>query len=157
MNIVRRATVITDASHCPYTDAGGFGAWIRLDGEANALKYAGPLTGPIGSSTFAEVRAALIGIWYAAKNGATHVLIQSDCMTVIHLTAGRCKNPALVKMWLDAFARDDMRVMVTSRHVKGHGKIKDARTYVNAWCDINAKLHMNQGRKHARKAQKAKA
>lgn len=152
-----RATVITDASHCPYTDAGGFGAWIRLDGHKAPLQYSGPLTGPIGSSTYAEVRAALIGIWYAAKAGATHVLIQSDCMTIIHLNAGQCKNPDLVKIWLEAFARSDMRVMLTARHVKGHGKIKDARTYVNAWCDINAKLHMNAGRKAAHKARKANA
>lgn len=142
-----RATVLTDASYCDKTDSGGFAAWVRVDGIPDAMRYSGPLKSPVKSSTFAEVRAALIGIWYAARAGATHVLIQSDCMTIVHLTHGRCKNPDLVKLWLDAFARDDMRVMIVAKHVKGHGNIKDARTWVNAWCDDAAKSHMYKERR----------
>ena len=154
-----RATVITDASHCPHYDVGGFGAYIRVDGRKDAIKETGPLQGPIGSSTYAEIRAALIGIWFAARAGATHVLLQTDCMTLIHLKHGHCKNPALVKLWRDAFLRDDMPDLnnVSTRHVKGHGIIKDARTWVNAWCDDAAKSHMKQERVKARAYSKRKS
>ena len=154
-----RATVITDASHCPHYDVGGFGAYVRIDGISDALKFSGPLKGPIGSSTFAEVRAALIGIWYAYRNGGTHILLQTDCMTLIHLRREQCKSASLVELWRSAFDRPDMPDLstVSARHVKGHGVIKDARTWVNAWCDDVAKQHMKKERGKARAYSKTKA
>lgn len=154
-----RATVLTDASHCPHYDVGGFGAYIRVDGIKDAIRQSGPLVGPIGSSTFAEVRAALNGIWYAYQHGATHILLQTDCMTLIHLNNGQCKSARLVEMWQTAFDRPDMPELanISTRHVKGHGVIKDARTWVNAWCDEVAKQHMKKERVKARSYSKTKA
>ena len=147
-----RSTVITDASHCPKTGAAGFGAYIRIDGHPAPFQYSGPLKPPTHSSTFAEVRAALIGIWYAAKLGATDVLIQSDCMTIIHLANGRCKSAGLVALWREAMLRPDMQVRLEARHVKGHIAIKDARSWVNDWCDKQAKKHMYNERRLGRGA-----
>lgn len=140
-----RATVITDASFCATTGAGGWAAWVRLDTIKGPVKQSGCFHERQTSSTFAEVYAALNGIWIARALGATEILLQSDCMTVKHLRDGRCKSPGLVKAWTEALGREDMAgIKVSVRHVKGHNyhRTKDARTFVNDWCDRKAKEHM---------------
>lgn len=150
-----RATVITDASYCQQTGSAGWAAWVRIDGHFAAIKMSGQPKHPPVNSTFAEIYAALNGIWLAYHHGARDILIQSDCMTVIHLVAGRCKNQDMVKLW-----RDGMSLMpsanVAARHVKGHNynKVKDARTYVNDWCDRQAYFQMEKGRDKCRSVKK---
>ena len=150
----RRATLITDASFDHRFKVGGWAAWIRADGDGGRpFCRSGPLKGPIPSSTIAEVRAALNGVWLARTQfGATHVLLQSDCSAVIDLVEGRVKAQQLLDLWRDAFTRPDMQgVLLSARHVKGHGEIKDRRTYVNDGCDRYARQHMEKERHNVRK------
>lgn len=149
----RRATVLTDASYDQRWKVGGWAAWVRSDGDQRPLTMSGVLKGPpIENSTYAEVMAALNGIWLARNHAhATHLLVQSDCMAVIHLIQGQMKSPGLLQLWATGLGRDDMAgVQLVARHVKGHGQVKDARTYVNAWCDEYARLHMQKARHRAK-------
>lgn len=150
-----KATVITDASFCHQTRAAGWAAWVSIDGHFAAIKMAGATKVKPLNSTFAEIYAALNGIWLAHQHGADTVLIQSDCMTVIHLVAGRCKNTEMVRLWTEAMAL--IPVKLTARHVKGHnyGRVKDARTFVNDWCDKQAYFHMEKGRDKCRSAKRS--
>jgi len=59
----------------------------------------------------------------------TSVLAQSDC-----------------KGMLGRIPKHLYGVRVTTRHVKGHTSNPDARSYVNRWCDREAKKHMREGR-----------
>lgn len=145
-----RATVITDASHCPDTKVGGWAAWIRYDGDRGPTCRSGPLRGKIPNASHAEVRAALNGIWLAQTIGADRILLQTDCQTVLDLITGKLKAPDLVALWAAAFERADMKgLVIEGRHVKGHGPITDARTYINDWCDKFAKQHMKKARRDA--------
>lgn len=138
-----RATVITDASF--RGGYGGWAGWLRIDGHPLPIKESGQLRS-CENSTVAEVMAAANGVWLAAYYGATHILLQSDCMAVIHLTQRLTKSERLLGIWRELMDRPHMvGVHVTGRHVKGHGQIKDARTWVNDWCDKNARRHMEKG------------
>lgn len=153
-----RATVIADASF--YQGAkmdlrqgivrgpfAGWAAWIRVDGRPEAIKGSGVLT-KCNTSAEAEVYAVLNGAWLAAQAGAKTILVRTDCMAVIHLIEGRTKALALLSIWNDAFAREDMKGLTLSgRHVKAHGAINSAASYVNDWCDKYAGLAMQKARK----------
>lgn len=145
-----RATVITDASFCPNTKSGGWAAWVKGDGGI-VVKRSGALR-LCENSTHAEVAAAANGCWLAAASGARELLLQSDCMAVIHILRGACKAPLLLETWRLLMAMPVMQgVVVTGRHVKGHGRVKDARTWVNDWCDREARIYMEKGRGNARR------
>ena len=91
--------------------------------------------------------AAANGCFLAALNGATHLLLQSDCMAVIHLVNGRSRADRLLAVWGDLVAMPVLQgVYIAARHVKGHGKVHDSRTWVNAWCDRTAYKIMGEAR-----------
>ncbi|MCK9513557.1 MAG: reverse transcriptase-like protein [Pigmentiphaga sp.] len=149
-----KATVITDASFCPDTKIGTWAGWIKMD----VPPYPGPIRGSgrlrhSEDSTTAEVMAAANGCYLAAANGASHILLQSDCMAVIHLVEGRGKAERLLAIWEDLMGRGVMAgVFITARHVKGHGRIHNARTWVNDWCDRTAYEIMRKARAEHRTA-----
>lgn len=150
-----KATVISDASFflpTPHVKgakkAGGWAAWVKVDGFAGTVKGYGPLRKPLQNSAQAEVYAALNGIWLAAQYGGQRILVRSDCMAVIQLIEGRSRSPLLLQAYEEAMARPDMRgIELSARHVKGHGVIGCAATYVNDWCDTHAKLAMKAARR----------
>lgn len=144
----KRATVITDASYDWNHRVGGWAAWIRYDGDRGPLCRSGVIKGRPPNSTHAEVMAALNGIWLATTfSGASSILLQTDCMAVLHLVDKTTRAPDLLKLWNEAFTLPALNgLTITARHVKGHGRVHDARTYVNDWCDKYAKQHMREAR-----------
>lgn len=141
----RKATVITDASFDPKTGASGLAAWIKLDG-GRSIKTGGVLKGA-GNSTEAEILAAAYGVRLAAEAGASHILLQSDCMAVMHVVWKTATPNRMTQMWRDMLEEPKvLGVFVQARHVKGHGRIHDARTWVNDWCDRTAYKYMEQER-----------
>lgn len=147
-----RATVISDASFCNQNKArplGGWAAWVRVDGWGCPIKGYGTIGDKrLKRSTDAEVMAALNGIWLARRYGGRDILLRSDCMAVIDLMYGRVRKQHLVDIWASALAREDMQgIRLRGQHVKGHGVIHSAATWVNDWCDRNAKNAMRMARK----------
>lgn len=143
---MRWATVITDASYCDKTKKAGWAAWIRVDGIAHPIKKYASFKGKIGSSTIAEKKAAINGIWLAKKYGADAVLLQSDCLAVVHVIDKTTKKRNVLDEWNRWMENAGvLDVLVNSSHVKGHSTTQDARSYVNRWCD----RHSNKARKSA--------
>lgn len=133
-----RATIITDASWCPKTKAGGWAVWISADGWKH--RASGQFKAPPDDNNVAEVLAAINGLALAYRRGARMLLIQSDSVAVATaLKRGK---------WGMKPARDlhFPSCRIEFRHVKGHTRTQDARSYVNRWCDEQARLHMKEMR-----------
>lgn len=138
------ATVIVDASFCQFEKVAGWAGWVRIDGRDEAVKYSGPLT-ECTDSTLAEVKAAANGVWLASKAGASHILLQSDCMAVLHVLRGKSRAERLVGVWEELRAMPEVEGRyLYGKHVKGHGPIVSVRTYCNDWCDRMARAEMRK-------------
>lgn len=134
-----RATIITDASWCPNTRAGGWAAWVTLESKER-LRHHGPFRTQPQSSNEAELWASLNGIVLAYAAGARSLLVQSDCN---HVVLKATASEAYRTMRPLKFPEAEVRF----RHVKGHTSHAGARYWVNRWCDRNARRHMRDQRK----------
>jgi len=137
------ATVISDASYCSETNAGGWAVYIRIDGVGTPIKVHNMFRTLVTDSTAAEMRAALNGLWLAERNGAEAMLLQTDCLAVVNLINGNVRDSPLRKLFIDACEYACINpANVRARHVRGHTRVKDARSYVNRWCDRHARQAM---------------
>lgn len=143
-----RATVIPDASFCPIKKVGGWAAWASIDGYQRPVKGFGTFKTDLPTSTYAEVYAALNGVWLAARRGATRILVRSDCRAVEYLINGTISATDLRRVWTKALAAKELQdVVLESRWIKGHGSPqRSSAAYVNDWCDRNAKAAMKAAR-----------
>lgn len=139
------ATVITDASFCPKTKCAGWAAWVAHD-KGRVKKY-GAFKRQPKSSAQAELWAAINGITLATREGATDILLQTDCQSVVDLINGQAEKvyQALV------LAKQTARPRIVAVHVKGHTRNKESRFWCNRWCDTNAKAVMNAQRAQLQK------
>lgn len=138
-----RATVITDASFCHTSKAGGWAAWIAYDGGPKG-QHSGMFRSRPPNSGTAELQAALNGIWLAYQNGARDILVQTDCTSIVHAVqgvGGYANDYAVAKR--EHFPQAKVR----AKHVKGHSDTQDARSWCNRWCDTQAKHWMREQRK----------
>lgn len=144
-------TLMTDASHCAETGAGGFGFWC----VSNRGKLAGgkPFQGKIKDSYEAEMKAVAnalnIGIRSGIIASGDKVLIQLDNAGVIQCITKKKKPRADVKHVLEyifEYARDFL-IEIECRHVKGHSKKTESRYVSNKHCDRIAKHNMKLARK----------
>lgn len=140
-------TLFTDASWCPKTRAGGWAAWVKSD--SGTFKRSGRLSKDVTNSYFAELMAFVNGCYFAVSSvpDTTLLVAQTDCTTIMH----RIKEKKKLKPFEQhAYAILDNRlegVRLSVRHVKAHTSNTDPRSYINNWCDINAKLHMRSLRR----------
>lgn len=138
-----RATVITDASFCGKTKAGGWAAWIAYDKGAKG-RHGGMFRSRPSNSGIAELHAALNGIWIAYQNGARDILVQTDCMSIVHAVKG---VGGYAKHFRDARMKHFPQAVVRAKHVRGHTDKDDARSWCNRWADEHAKYWMKMQRK----------
>jgi ribonuclease HI len=138
-NSTLRATVNTDASFCPHTRAGGWAVWISIDGGIK-VKKSGMFKDRPRTSTEAELWAIFNGVWIAASMGVASLLVQSDCKTALaHLERNTMQTRQL-------HASLPCPVTIKTKHVKAHRDTDTARTWVNEWCDTEAKKWMRYQR-----------
>lgn len=135
--------MITDASYCSKSGAAGWAAWIAPDiGERQ--RYSGEFKTTQPSSTWAELRAAYNGLHLAYLLGARTILLQSDCV-VIATALNKPNGKYGFREFRDLYLPDLKEV--NYRHVKGHDyKNRAARSWVNRWCDQEARAHMRRHR-----------
>lgn len=134
-----RATVIADASFCPKTKAAGWAAWITPDVGVR-IQRAGKFLERPDDNNMAEAWAAMNGVAHAYRIGARVILLQSDCLAVGRMVSKGAYGYPAVRM--THFPDADIRF----RHVRGHTTLGDRRSYVNRWCDAEAKRHMREVR-----------
>lgn len=137
-----KATVISDASFCPYTKAAGWAAWIVIDGPLR-IKESGVLRKHCDASNDAELYALLNGIALAVKANPEidTMWVQTDCNYVLQLIEAKDKR------FFDLYnTLENTPKTLIPRHVKGHTQIQNARSYVNRWCDEHAGIAMRKER-----------
>lgn len=139
-------TIITDASFCPNTLAGGYGVWVASNRGRGT--FGGPLTGTKDSGE-AEAKAACNGLHHAITNGyvmrGDRVLIQLDCIPAIELFTRKRKARMAEKEaldWMERIAKaNDLTLQF--RHIKGHNNRCGAnRTKAQNKCDDTAGMYM---------------
>lgn len=129
-------TAICDASYCPKTQAAGWAIWLRMGRAERPYKKAGTFKHKPISSYQAEYWACLNAVRFALRNSPDFILIQNDNQQVIHnLTKG---TPALDRIMKKVI----WPLTIRFRWVPGHTKGNTPRTWVNNWCDEQAKKKM---------------
>lgn len=144
------ATVISDASRCPTTGACGWAAWVVCDGQ-RAKEFG--QCGPYDSIDRAEVHALVQGIRLARRLWRpTNLLVQSDSKSALReFGMKRDRNQGLYVearylSVLQSFPPEELDFRIMPKHVKGHTRTQDARSWVNRWCDKHAREAMREMR-----------
>ena len=91
---------------------------------------------------------ASFGLFFAIQNGANTILIQTDCLAVVNVINGISKRHSATSiLWRESLKGiASAGCCISAKHVKGHSDTKDARSYVNRWCDARAREHMRNAR-----------
>lgn len=145
-------TINTDASFSKTHQIGSFAFWI-VSNEFR-IKQAGLLRKKVKRPEIAEFRCIINALHILFKKDCskvTRIIVNTDCLNVIHLV----KNdkhaiaryglkgdgfPELVKTFKSLKSGSKIPLVpIELRHVKAHTSNSDARSYVNDWCDKNAK------------------
>lgn len=149
-----RVTIITDASWCPTTKVAGYGFWVAC--ERGRRRGGGTIKALVPSSLAAEMMAMVNGLCHGMRFGMVAngdvLLIQTDCQAAID-TFRRFRNPgcdveAQVVEHMETICGTG-NITVEYRHVKGHTNGRTPRTYVNNYCDAEAKKYMRARRADA--------
>lgn len=134
------ATVISDASLCHDTKAGGWAAYVAVDGGIR-VQNSGAFKRRPKDVNEAELWAVINGLTIAKLSGAKVALVQTDSLHVVRLIQ---QNKHAFSGHLRRLGLD---IRVKARHVKGHTKRKEPRFWCNRWCDKEARRHMKLQRK----------
>jgi ribonuclease HI len=149
-------TINTDASFSNKHRIGAFACWVVSN--RFKIKFGGMLKKKCESPTHAECMAiinALHMVFLNDMTGVKMIIVNTDSMNSKHIFENdtqaikryRLKSYSqqfygrFVKMKMDAF-RHNQKVEFQFRHVKAHQDTDTPRTYINDWCDCEAKRHM---------------
>jgi len=133
-------TINTDASFFPNEKVGGYAFYIVCD--FFKIKKSGILKNPINSGN-AE-RQAIANSLYLLLNSnnnfeVENIILNTDFKPIIK----EIKNPrdvVLIIFKLIEQIKEKFNVKKFEfRHVKAHSYVKDSRSFVNEWCDAEAK------------------
>lgn len=141
-------TMNTDASFCPYTKAGGWAFWIKSD--RFTLKKSGGFKGDTISSTDAEMKAIANALHFIVSlekiPTVDCIVINTDSKWSIDRIKTQKKKgtTVLINQYLQQIKLKTNAKEIIFKHVKAHTGIDDARSWVNEWCDEQAKKHMRK-------------
>lgn len=150
-------TINTDASFNLKHQIGTFAFWI-VSNEFKILK-SGALRKKVTRPEIAEFRCIINALHVLFNEDCSRVkkiIVNTDCLNVIHLVNKDKKAIARygLKSWgIPLVSKlEELRsknplvksIPVELRHVRSHTGIGDARSYVNEWCDTEAKKRMNE-------------
>lgn len=149
------ATINTDAS---FSDGyGGFAFWIVCD--EGKIQKAGKIKSKINSSTEAEtmcIANAIHTLKHSRFKEIKRIFVNTDSQGSIQFLSGKHRPKAGTMMFnvveearfnMMEFCLKigksirDVNTVFEFRWVKAHNGKKDARSYVNSWCDKEAKKY----------------
>jgi ribonuclease HI len=158
-------TIFADASHCPRTNAAGWGAWAKATGWPQGSSFGGPIRSTVLNSGEAEIAALTNAVIRAHNRGwltdIPGVMLQSDSLRTLQLVLQATPNASpsdhkdgakivAQKLLPSPFEEKALTIItevlltiptVLLRHVKGHRE-GNGRNWVNRTCDDIAKKHM---------------
>lgn len=148
-------TINTDASFSNRHKRGTFAFWINSN--RFVIQKTGILRKKCSRPEIAEFRCIINAIHTLGKQntiGLKKIIINTDCLNVIHLI--KKDKEAIRKYQLQSFgsmlvfrfeevlrSHKLHKAILDLRHVRSHTGADDARSYVNEWCDTEAKKQMD--------------
>lgn len=149
-------TINTDASFNHRHKIGAYAFWIVSN--QGRLCQAGPLKDKCDRPEVAEFRCIINAIYALGKmqmTGITRVIINTDCLNVIHLIKNDCANIRKYKLlqWSGNLVKRFNKTVTAAklegaqidlRHVRSHISTETSRQWVNDWCDKAAKKAINE-------------
>lgn len=148
-------TLITDASWCPRTKIGTWAAWYKASPTLHG-RSSGRIRGLVETSEYAEIYAAINGLWSMIRDldpiVSAQVIAQTDCVGAVNLLNGNVSvvRPDYVDLRARVVALLAKRAISAKwRHVKGHvaASAREAKHHVNHWCDREAYRILEEERK----------
>lgn len=144
-------TINTDASFHPTLKHAGYAFWIKSD--KFKITRSGIFKSKCINSHDAEARCIINALNIVLKyDNVTKIIVNTDSLNAIALiTNDKLHIKRYIgnnfKMWKHirkAFHDISFKKKfeIEYRHVKAHSEITDKRTYVNNWCDEEAKKQM---------------
>lgn len=146
-------TINTDASFHPIYKVGGYAFWIACD--KGRIKQSGTLKEAV-NSTDCELKAIANALYVLEKSQLNDgtirlIIINSDAKTVMsHIKPVKKKTVGsfIYKTVCRILSQSGLSVSGKTfkvRHVKAHtGKLDKPRSWVNDWCDREAKKGMKE-------------
>lgn len=149
-------TINTDASFCPNSNYGAYAFWVVCN-EFKITK-SGVFKSKCKNPQDAEARCVInaLKVVLSAHTGITKIVVNTDSRDVVAFLGGdkehfkTAKSKAKLKHIQEAYrevlSRSLSRAKIEFRHVKAHSGVKDKRSWVNEWCDLEAKRQLNRYR-----------
>lgn len=146
-------TINTDASFNRDHRVGGYAFWAVSN--AFRITKSGSFRAKCTDSTDCEIKCiinALMTVLHGCQ-GVTKVIVNTDSMNAIHIltndkpsqirwAGGVKKNSKYRVAYHKVLHGAKSRPVIEFRHVKAHSDNTDARSWVNDWCDREAKKAM---------------
>lgn len=144
-------TINTDAGHVPNLNVASFAYWIRFEG--NKLCGSGLLKGKVMDSWEAEMKAVINALHVLLNNPPprkiTKIIFNRD-HDGVDMTRKKRRDPFLTDRLIllaeKLIQQNEFTGSIHSfcefRHVKGHSRKKDDRSWVNRWCDEQCSAHL---------------
>lgn len=155
-------SLFTDASHCPDTKVGGWGAWAKC--ELGQVQGGGPMKREVATSTVAEARAVFGGLLLISKQVwwpcIKIVLVQTDNKTVVEALERKGPPEEDRIRWRSNFIihvtefKKLHGIEIKGRWIRGHQASVTPRNWVNNLTDRLAKKGLNEARVWYRQKQK---
>lgn len=141
-------TINTDASFHPIKKTSGYAFYVRSD--EFTLKHSGIFKNQTpNNSTEAELMCIGNAIYAMLNNielgKVDFIIINTDCKPAIHqIMKSRPVLGAKIKAMIESLRWKLGGAKLRIKHVKAHTNKDDARSWVNNWCDENAKHQMRK-------------
>lgn len=147
-------TINTDASWSWSEERGSYAFWIVSD--SGRVCKSGLLREKVKRAEAAEFQCIINAMYVLTKmdwKDITKVIINTDCLNVIHLVEGNKKAIKRYRLsqWghtfkvqlEDLIAKSDLSATkIEFRHVRAHVSTDSKKQWVNDWCDREAKLEL---------------
>jgi ribonuclease HI len=144
-------TINTDASFNRHLKVGGFAFWAVSNDFR--IKKSGKFKTNCLNPHDAEARCIInsLKIVLAKHSGITKIIVNTDSLNsialltndLVHVKKYMGKNMAMwnhIRLaYKKVMSKYKNSIIIEFRHVKAHTGVNDARSYVNEWCDKEAK------------------
>ena len=145
-------TINTDASFSHNHKRGSFAFWI-VSNRFKILK-AGIIRKTVLRPEMAEAMCIINALHILCNENlddVTRIIINTDCLNAVYILRNDKEQIRKYRLKWGLELRDTfnkrykhIKSKIEFRHVKAHSGVQDARSYVNEWCDRNAKLQLKQ-------------
>lgn len=152
MNSVPCITINVDASFHPKHKVAGYAFWIVCD--KFVIKKGGAFKTSPKSSLDAELMGIANAVYTLLKTpdlpSCKLVVVNNDCLAAHERIGHKSNHPigkkvaSIMKQLRSALWNNRNTTVIEMRHVKSHSGKNDSRSFVNEWCDMEAKKWMRK-------------